>query len=141
MDARNAFLRKRDEPTEAEVASALGPTMRLWKELIEGITTDAGRLKQEWQGIFVNKYGWTLRLKQRGRSIVYLAPCKGCFRVAFALNDKAVKAAKAANLPKKVADALAAAPRYLEGTGLRLMVHKASDLAAIRKLAQIKLAS
>jgi hypothetical protein len=141
MDLPNAFLRKRDEPTEAEVTSALGPTARLWKELIEGITADAGGVKQEWQGIYVNKYGWSLRLKKRSRSILFLAPCKGCFRVAFALNDKAVKAAKVAHLPRKVASALASAPRFLEGTGLRLIVHKSGDLAAIRKLAKIKLAS
>jgi len=51
-----------------------------------------------------------------------------------------VAEARAARLPRKIHQALAEAPRYPEGTGLRLVVKKAADLAAIRKLAEIKLA-
>ncbi|MFZ0395465.1 MAG: DUF3788 family protein [Terracidiphilus sp.] len=141
MDPPNAFLGKPDQPTEAEIDAVLGPAAPLWTQLIAQVTADAGKVTLEWQGIYVNKYGWSLRLKQKGRNLVYLAPCNGCFRVAFALNDKAVDAAKAARLPRKVADALATAPHYPEGTGLRLTVYKTSDLASIRKLARIKLAN
>ena len=91
--------------------------------------------------MYANKYGWSLRLRQKGRNIIFLAPCNGCFRVAFSLNERAVDAAKAAHLPRKVAAALEKAPHYPEGTGLRLMVEKASDLPPIRTLAQIKLAN
>lgn len=141
MDPPNAFLGKRDQPTDAEIDAVLGPAASLWAGIIQQVTTDAGKVTQEWQGIHVNKYGWSLRLRQSGRNIVYLIPCNGCFRVGFSLNDKAVKAAKAARLPQKVADALAAAPHYHEGTGLRVTVYEDGDLAAIRKLTQIKLAS
>ena len=73
----------------------------------------------------VKKYGWSLRLKQKSRNIVYLGPGEGCFMVSFVLSDKALKAAKVSHLPKAVADALDAAPRYPEGNGLRLLVHRA----------------
>lgn len=139
MDAPNAFLGKPDPPTDAEVAAVLGPAAPLWTELIQEVTSDAGKMTQEWKGVSVNKYGWSLRLRQKGRNIVYLSPCNGCFKVAFVLSDKAVKAANNAHLPKKLADALAVAPHYPEGTGLRLNVNRANDLPAIRKLAQIKL--
>jgi hypothetical protein len=141
MDATNAFLGKPNQPSENEVAAALGPAAPLWNELIQQVTQEAGKVTQEWTGLYVNKYGWSFRLKQKGRNIIHLTPCKGCFRIAFVLNERAVKAAKAARLPKKVAAALAAAPHYPEGTGLRLTVESASDLPAIRKLAQIKLAN
>jgi hypothetical protein len=61
--------------------------------------------------------------------------------VAFVLSDKAMAAAKEAKLPAKIQKALAEAPRYPEGNGLRLIVTKAADLAPIRKLAEIKLAN
>jgi hypothetical protein len=61
--------------------------------------------------------------------------------VSFALSDKALKAAKGARLPKAVADALDAAPRYPEGNALRLVVQSAGDLPAIRNIAAIKLAN
>lgn len=141
MDASNAFRGKADQPTNVEVAAVLGPAAPLWTRLIQDVSSDAGKVAPEWKGIYVDKYGWSFRLKQKGRNIIFMAPCNGCFQVAFTLSDKAVKAVKMAHWPRKVADALATAPRYPEGTGLRLTVNKPSDLPAIRKIAQIKLAN
>src|SRR5208282_1332889 len=141
MEYSNAFLSKVDRPSDVEVSAALGPTAGLWNEFIEWMTRDEGVAGQEWKGICVNKYGWSLRLKQKSRNIVYLGPGKGCFMVSFVLSDKALKAAKEAHMPKVVAEAIAAAPRYPEGNGLRLIVHRATDLPAIRKIAAIKVAN
>jgi hypothetical protein len=140
MEYANAFLGKADRPSDDELTAALGPTAGLWSEFIAWMAKEEGVAGQEWKGICVNKYGWSLRLKQKSRNIVYLGPGKGCFMVSFVLSDKALKAAKEAHLPKAVADALAAAPRYPEGNGLRLVVHRTADLSALRKIAAIKLA-
>ena len=43
------------------------------------------------------------------------------------------------HLPQNVAKVIEDAPRYPEGTGVRLVVRGARDLAAIRKLALVKL--
>ena len=76
----------------------------------------------------LKKYGWSLRLKQKSRNIVYLGPGEGCFMVSFVLSDKAFEAAKQAHLSKTVQDALANAPRYPEGNGLRLVIRRSADL-------------
>ena len=141
MDIPNAFIGRLKQPPDSEVAGVLGSSAPLWNELIHDVAADLGSLKQEWKGVLPNKYGWTLRLQLKGRNIVYLSPCNGCFRVAFVLSGKAVKAAEEAHLPKPVIQALATAPRYPEGTGLRLMVKRPADLPAIRKLAIIKSAN
>jgi len=140
VELSNAFIGKAERPSPEEISAALGPTVDLWNEFIEWMASDLGVADQEWKGIYVHKYGWSLTLKRKKRTIVYLGPCAGCFRAAFTLSDKAVAAAKEARLPKKVLEALGEARRYPEGTGLRLVVNKAADLAAIRKLAEIKLA-
>ena len=141
MELLNAFIGKKEQPSPEDVAAALGPAASLWDELIDSMAREAGVPTQEWSGIYVHKYGWSLKLKLRKRTIVYLAPCHCCFRVAFIFGDKAMVAAKEAKFPKKIQDALAAAPRYPEGHGLRLVINKAADLAPIRKLAAIKLAN
>ena len=82
-----------------------------------------------------------MRLKLKKRNILYMAPCKNCFRVAFILGDKAVKAARQIKLPQPILKAIDDAPRYPEGTGVRLIVKRMSDLPAIRKLAEVKLAN
>ena len=141
MEYRNAFLGKTERPSDAELAAALGETAVLWSEFVNWMASEEGVAGQEWKGIYVNKYGWSMRLKQKSRNIVHLGPGVGCFLVGFVLSDKALKVAKAARLPKAVAQALETAPRYPEGTGLRLVVQRSGDLPAIRKLAAIKVAN
>jgi hypothetical protein len=141
MEYTNAFRGKANQPNEAELNAALGPSAKLWSEFIHWMADDEGVAGQEWKGICVEKYGWSLRLKQKSRNIVYLGPGKGCFMASFVLSDKALQAAKEAHLPKAVAEALAKAPHYPEGNGLRLQVHRNSDLPAIKKIVAIKLAS
>lgn len=141
MEYTNAFVGKASAPSEAEVMRALGASARIWKEFVSWMAEKGGASEQEWKGIVVRKYGWSLRLKQKGRNIVYLGPGKDCFMASFVLSNKALNAAKAEHLPKAVQDALAQSPRYPEGNGLRLVVQGTGDLAAIRKLAAIKLAN
>lgn len=141
MEYSNAFAGKADEPTHSEVAEVLGAKVKLWDELIKWMREKEGVPDQEWKGVGAKKYGWSLRLKKKGRNIVYLSPGKGCFMASFVLSDKAVDEAKRAHLSKSVQDALGAAPRYPEGNGLRLRVTRASDLVAVRKIAGIKIGS
>jgi Protein of unknown function (DUF3788) len=141
MEYSNAFRAKATQPSEAELAAALGPSSKLWNEFIQWMAAEEGVGTQEWKGICVNKYGWSLRLKQKSRNIVYLGPGEGCFMVSFVLSDKALQQAKETHLPKAVADTLASASHYPEGNGVRLVVQRASDLDAIRKIATIKLAN
>jgi len=141
MGYTNAFVGRAERPGDAELTAVLGETAHLWTEFVDWMASAEGASVQEWKGVYVNKYGWSLRLKHKGRNIVYLGPGQGCFMVGFLLSDKAVEAAKTSHLPKAVAKALATAPRYPEGTGLRLVVHRPVDMVAIRKLAAIKLAN
>lgn len=140
MDIPNAFVGKTDQPTPAEVFSALGQSAKTWNDFVAWLAEEQGVSAQEWKSSSP-EYGWSLRLKFKQRNIVYLAPCKKCFRVAFILGDRAVKAALQSDLPKTVVEAIKHAPRYPEGTGVRLIVKHASELPAIRKLALVKLAN
>ncbi|MGO9316463.1 MAG: DUF3788 domain-containing protein [Terracidiphilus sp.] len=139
MEIVNAFIGKTTRPTDAEVAAALGSTAGLWKQLVDWMK-EQGVGESEWNSSGA-KYGWSLRLKQKKRNIVYLGPCAGCFRVAFALGGKAVAAARKSDLAKSTLKIIDEAPRYAEGTGVRLMVKSEKDLGAIKKLALIKMAN
>ena len=140
MENPNAFVDHAEEPTSAELSAALGSTNEIWNRLVESMAEEYGVNVQEWNSYSL-KSGWSLRLKLKKRNILHMAPCKGCFRVAFILGDKAVSAAKQIKLPKSLTAAIENAPRYPEGTGVRLLVKRMSDLPAIHKLAAIKLAN
>jgi hypothetical protein len=59
--------------------------------------------------------------------------------VAFVLGDRAVEAARHSTLPRRVFKLVEEGKRYPEGTAVRLHVTAARDIAAIVKLASIKL--
>ena len=140
MEIANAFVNHADKPTSEELSAALGLTNGIWNRLVEAMSEEYGVNVQEWTS-YSPKYGWSLRLKLKKRNILYMAPYKGCFQVAFILGDKAMKAVKQIKLPQHVTTAIENATRYPEGTGIRLLVKRMSDLASIEKLAAIKLAN
>src|ERR1035441_8539235 len=85
----NAFIGRAGKPTEADLAEALGPLKPVWDELLADLAAEHGVTVQEWTS-YSAKAGWSLRLKRGKRTIVWMAPCEGCFRVAFVLGDKAL---------------------------------------------------
>ncbi len=140
MDTANAFIGREVQPTDEELFAALGACAGAWKDFVAWMGEEKGVGTQEWKSYSV-KYGWTVQLKLKKRTIVHLSPCRGCIVVLFILSDRAVQAARQAKLSKSVAGAIDAAPRYPEGTGVRLVVKGPRDLAATRKLVAVKLAN
>jgi hypothetical protein len=138
VESKNAFIGKINQPATKEIAAALGPAAVLWDELLAWFAAEHGVATQEWKS-YSAKYGWSLQLKLKKRTIVHMGPYAGSFLVAYILGDKAVKAALASDLPKSLANTIAEAPRYPEGTGIRLVIKTARDLAAVRQLAPFKL--
>jgi hypothetical protein len=136
----NAFINKPGPPTDADVAAALGPAKVAWDRLLNELAQESGVTVHEWK-CYSPKWGWSLRAKRKARTIVWLAPAEGCFTVAFILGDKAVRAARQSKLPQRILDALDVAPKYPEGTGLRLRVTSARMVGTLKALAAIKLAN
>jgi hypothetical protein len=136
--APNAFIGRKERPTDPDLEEALGSAKPVWDRLISELAAEHEVAIQEWK-CYSPKAGWSLRLLRGKRTIVWLAPCAGCFRVAFILGDKAVAAAHQARLPARVLQLLDQAPKYPEGTGLRMEIRHTKDLPAIMKLAVIKL--
>lgn len=137
MEIQNAFIGSKYPPSGKEVSAVLGPAAAAWDELISWLTSQ-GIACTQWKSTSP-KYGWVLRPALKKRTILYMGPCQGCFLVSYILGDRAIAAAHTAGLPKAVLDEIAGSKRYPEGTGVRLVVHKTIDLAAIRKLVEIKL--
>lgn len=135
----NAFIGMTKPPTDAELADALGGAKALWDKLLGTLADAHGLTVQEWNS-YSPRAGWSLRLKSQKRNIIHLGPSPGAFRVAFVLGDRAVAAARQGGLPRRAIKILEAAPRYPEGTGIRLEIKTAKDIAMVEQLAAIKLA-
>ena len=126
-------------PTSKALAQVLGPRRRLWDAIAEYVKEKCPAAIPEWKFPGV-KYGWSFRLKDRKRNLVYLTPMEGFIRVALVLGDKAVAAVEASSVPEPVKAELRSATRYVEGRGIRLEVRTQADVATVKKLVDIKLA-
>jgi hypothetical protein len=136
----NAFINKPKQPTDAELAAALGPAKAVWDQLLADLEQDYGVNIHEWR-CYSPKWGWSLRVKRRARTIIWLSPRTGCFEVLFILGAKAMLAAQQSKLPMRIVKVMDEAPKYPEGTGVRLEMKSARDIGALKKLAVIKLAN
>jgi len=125
----NVFIGKAAAPSGAELAAELGSAKALWERLCEEVA-----LPGEWYS-YSKKAGWSMRLKRGDRNVVYLVPGRGEFDVSFALGDRAVAAARERGLARLVDGA----KRYAEGTAVRFTVKGPKDVAAAKKLVEIKL--
>jgi Protein of unknown function (DUF3788) len=138
MDLPNAFIDKPEKPTDDELSAALGASKPLWEQLLAELADEYDVGIQEWNS-YSPKAGWSLRLKHGKRNIVYLSPCRGCFKASFALGDKAVQAARQGALPPRVIKIINEAKRYAEGTAVRIQVNEPKDIAVLKKLVKLKL--
>ena len=136
--AQNAFVGKATRPSDSDLEKALGRAKPVWDRLIADLASEHDVAAQEWRS-YSAKSGWALRLMRGKRTIVWLAPCEGSFQVAFIFGDRAMAAARQARLPARVRRLLDDAPRYPEGTGVRLQVKTAKDIPVLKTLAVIKL--
>ena len=138
--ALSFFDDKSSPPTDAELKTALGRTATHWDSLITHIATEFPPLDKTW-GYAGAKWGWSLRLKQKKRTVLYMTPCPKHFLVGFALGEKAVRAAHAVPLPEEVLSIIDEAPRYPEGRGVRIEVRNKRNLQHSKQVAAVKMAN
>ena len=133
--ALSAFDDRSLPPGPAAIGRILGSAARLWEGLIAGIEAAHAPITRHWH--FAGpKFGWSLRLKQKDRIVLYLVPRQGQFLASVVLGEKA---ARATGQPKDVLAAVDAAPRQAEGRGIRREVSSAKDVELVRRLVALKM--
>jgi hypothetical protein len=135
----NAFIGRTETPAEADLIAVLGAAHPVWVRLLSDLERAHGPLTLEWKS-YSAKHGWALRVLRKKRTVVWLSPAQGAFIAGFILGEKAMQAARATKLPARLVRVLETAPKYPEGTGVRLEVKSPREVPALLTLAAIKLA-
>jgi hypothetical protein len=138
--ALSAFNEKASPPRVKELKETLGRSANLWGQLRDHLESEYEPLTDKWV-MYSEKWGWSLQLKRKKRTILYMTPCKKHFLVGFVLGEKAVKAAHESDLPEPVLTMIDSATKYVEGRGVRIEVRTKKDLETTKKLAAIKMAN
>lgn len=133
------FTDKAKKPDISDLMQSLAETFPLWLKIREFVLEKYPTGLEEWNFPGV-KYGWSFRIKDKKRAIVYFLPRDGFFKVAFVFGTKAMNEILASDISEIIKTDLQKARVYAEGRGIQVEVNDDSTLNDITKLIEIKLA-
>ena len=129
---------KSSMPTIKDLETALGSTYKLWKNCIDFTKQVYPEVVEEWN-YSGDKFGWSFRLKDKKRVLVYLLPRDKFFKVAFVFGQKATDAIFESPISENIKSEIRSAKVYVEGRGIRVDVKNKSVIHDIEKLIEIKI--
>jgi len=138
MDDISIFPDKSTKPTDKDLAEKLDSKYELWKQIYDLVLSKYPNGLAEWN-FPGKKYGWSFRIKDKKRAIIYFLPREKFFKVAFVFGEKAFNEVINSQISKEIKKELSQAKKYAEGRGIRIDVKNDSIISDIDQLIDIKL--
>lgn len=132
------FANKSEVPDNVLLSEALGDLFHVWTEIRNYVFQAYPEAIEEWN-FPGQKYGWSFRIKDKKRAIIYLLPRDKYFLVAFVFGEKATNAALGSDIAKGIKSEIESARVYAEGRGFRIEVRNEEHINDIKKLIGFKL--
>ena len=132
------FVDKKMIPTTENLIESLSGTYELWNDLTGYVHLKYPSAIDEWK-YSGDKYGWSFRIKDKKRVILYLLPRDKFFKTAFVFGQKATDAVMNSRISDKIKSELESARVYAEGRGIRIDVNNDIIINDIKKLIDIKI--
>lgn len=88
MSDISIFTDKAIEPTQKDVANKLNTLYLIWEQIYQLVYSKYSNGVDGWN-YPGKKYGWSFRIKDKRRAIIYFLPRDGYFKVAFVFGQKA----------------------------------------------------
>jgi len=135
---KSIFTEKSKKPTDKDLNRELGEFYKPWNDLINYVYKKYQDATDEWS---FSSFGWSYRIRDKKRVIIYIMPLNKYFKVSFVFGEKAVKNAFTSNINDAIKDIIKSAKVYGEGTGFRIDVKDKKLIPDIKKLVDIKIAN
>ena len=120
-------------PTASDVAALLGKSHAQFQVL-----TQRPGAVCEWRR-YSKTAPWVVKVSEGDRTLFYIAPKPGHFEVTVVLGERAVAAALAGRVGKKLHASIREAKAYVEGRPVRVLVSTKAGLRAVEDLVAVKL--
>ncbi|MDX2443351.1 MAG: DUF3788 domain-containing protein [Bacteroidales bacterium] len=134
------FTDKARIPINDDLSEPLGETFSYWMSLREYVYQKYPTATEGWN-YPGKKYGWSFRIKDKKRAIIYFLPREKYFMVAFVFGGKATEQILSSDISEEIRTGLKNAKVYAEGRGIRIDVKDDTNVPDIKKLVEIKLAN
>lgn len=137
---KSSFIDKKKEPNEAELKVVLDTTYAYWKHLRDFTVQCFPKAQAAWH-YSGDKYGWSFRICDKKRVLLYLLPHDTFFKIAMLFGQKASDEILDSSVSETIKHELELSKGYAEGRGIRLDIKNKSLLKDITCLIQIKVAN
>lgn len=135
---QSIFLDKNHEPTTTDLQIGMEATFTIWKEIEAFLHEVYPKVEPKWHFTSA-KMGWSFRMNDSKRVLIYLLPRDKYFKVAMVFGQKATDLVLESTISESIKSELKAAKVYAEGRGIRIDIKEDSLLEDVKKLIQIKL--
>lgn len=136
---KSIFADKNSEPNIQDLKKALGKTFLIWKNIEDFLMTTKPDAMAVWH-FSSTKFGWSYRIKDNKRVLLYLLPRDNFFKAAFVFSQKATEQILLSEISEEIKTDLRNAKAYAEGRGIRIEIKDASKTNDIKNLITIKIA-
>lgn len=133
----SVFGEKAMMPNDEMVGQVCLDSKRLWDGIKNHIAATCENGKEEWK-YYSKSAGWTLVMKSGKRTLLYLIPLNGSFKVNFVFGEKAAALAQQSELPESVRSLILEAKPYMEGRSFQVDVKTEEDLDVVIRLLEMK---
>jgi tRNA U38,U39,U40 pseudouridine synthase TruA len=137
---KSIFIDKTKVPNDNDLFEGLGETHQLWQSIKDYVHLKYPKAIDLWN-YSRDKYGWSFRIKDKKRAIVYMLPRDKYFKVAFVFGQKATDTIMKSQVSDSIKTELGSARVYAEGRGIRIDVKDEIILNDIKELIDIKIAN
>jgi hypothetical protein len=132
------FTNKESVPTDENLKDVLGSLYSNWLEIRNYALQKYPKAMEEWN-FTGKKYGWTFRIKDNKRAILYFLPREAYFEIAFVFGKKAYQKILNSQISSEIKKDIELARVYAEGRGIRIEIKDDIKINDIKTLIDIKL--
>lgn len=132
------FIDKTLTPTTKELKKGLGETFSLWQAIEDFTKKNYVGANGEWK-FSGEKFGWSYRINDKKRVLVYLLPREKFFKVGFVFGEKVLEKIYKSDISAAIKTELKEAKKNAEGKGIRIPVKDESNYKDIEKLILFKI--
>ena len=132
------FTDKKIIPVDDDLQEALGNMYEIWQQLTGYVHLKYPAAIDMWN-YSGDKYGWSFRIKDKKRVIVYLLPRDRFFKIVMIFGQKATDIIMNSPVNQAIKKELASAKVYVEGRGIRLDILNETILSDLKTLIDIKI--
>lgn len=137
---KSIFTDKNKKPTSKDLENGLKKTFPIWNGIVDFTKKNDPGATGEWN-FSGEKFGWSYRIKDKKRVLIYLLPRDKFFKAAFVFGQKATDRIMESDISESIKKELKLAKPYAEGRGIRIEIKDSSLVADIQKLVQIKISN